>query len=345
MNYPYEAVYCDSDTALYMAARFVQDDYIIVTHPNLQPKRFKNKTEFKQWLEEYNDVADFEYWKKYELDEFTITACAEVKPELEDPVEAGVASFDFFIGRVKARQLAPQYYCVIGGEGNFRYEEAQLHPYKSGRSEKPIMFQQIKDAVIKKYKNRVIIVNSAEADDKMSEIGWQNYLHFKRTGKWKYVLGFIDKDLKMIISPQFNCYTEDEEKKKVVIPTPFEAARCFASQCLTGDATDFIKGLPALTDEIRTKYSIRKANGVGKATAEKLLADCETPTQLFERVVEAYKSYYGVEKVDVVGHRSDTLNWNWLDYLQENANLLWLRRDDKKFEVSEFLTKLGVEYE
>jgi hypothetical protein len=71
---------------------------------------------------------------------------------------------------------------------------------------------------------------------------------------------------------------------------PFEALKRFYSQILTGDKVDNIPGL----------------KGIGPAKSAKIIADCTNEQELFEAVLKAYD--------------------NDLNYLTENAQLLWIRR-------------------
>ena len=67
---------------------------------------------------------------------------------------------------------------------------------------------------------------------------------------------------------------------------------------------------------------------------------------MFERVVEAYKSYYGVDREKFTSWDDQDYMWNWLDYLQDNAQLLWLRREEGEvYKITKTLDKLGIQYD
>lgn len=333
----YELTLVDSDTGLFRACKFVQEDFVVVKN-NITEEvvEFPTQTSFwghhgkkvGGWLAEENIKRDLLGLPAYTPEDFTMSqVMSRLKPDIENHIEKAIENFDLFVGKVKAAGYSKDYRLFIGGEGNFRYAEAELIPYKHGRSDKPIVFQEVKERIIKKYKSKIILAYDVETDDKLSEWGWVNYQHYKQTGEWRWLLGYVDKDLKQIISPYYNPY--DEEDKSITVPTPFDCAKAFATQCLMGDKnTDNIQGL----------------KGIGEAKAAKILEGATNPKELFERVVEAYKSFYGIEKKEVEGHRG-VLNWNYLDFLQDSANLLWLRRKDEKFCIGNFLDKLGVEYE
>lgn len=103
--------------------------------------------------------------------------------------------------------------------------------------------------------------------------------------------------------------------------------------------------MPNFTKEIQEKYQLGGTRGIGRATALKYLEGCETIRDLFERVVEAYKSYYGIEKQELVSHDGKALMWDWLDYLQDSAQLLYLRREEgEMYHICTTLDKLGIGY-
>lgn len=353
MSSKYQLVIVDADTPLFKAAKAVQQDYIIVTRKSDgATKRYKNKTEF--WghhkkkeggeLAKNNAIRISRGLEPNSPEDYEVEECAELIPEITDHIEFGVEQFDRFIGKLKRLNVAEDYQLAIGGDGNFRYDIAQQLAYKGARKDKPLLFLEIKEAIIQKYRNKVVVVNGQECDDYCSIKGTENFKHFLKTGEWKYVISFCDKDLQQIISPQLNY---EEENPEVFTPSPFEATKCFAVQLLSGDlSTDNILGLPNFTKEIQEKYELGGTRGIGKATALKYLEPCQTIKELFERVVEAYKSYYGVEKQEVVSHRGEALMWDWLDFLQDNAQLLYLRREEgERYHICTTLDRLGVNYE
>ena len=129
----------------------------------------------------------------------------------------------------------------------------------------------------------------------------------------------------------------------IITSTPLEAAFSLGQQCLKGDSVDSIKGLPQITPELCTKYGIRKSKTIGDTTAANYLKGCTTPKEIFERVVEAYKAYYGDEKKEFVSFRGEKFERNWLDHLDEQFQLLRMRTtDEPNPHVSVFLKSLGV---
>lgn len=348
----YKMLWLDADTPLLQAALYVQETYITATLKGTdRTRRFKNKTIFwghhnkkdAGWLAEFNANRKRAGLSALLPEDFEIEEHVELREDIADHMDEAVKQWDYYIGRIKALDFADNYRVCIGGDGNFRYDLAQQKPYKGHRPDKPVLFWEVREEIINKYGNKINIIDGCEADDFLSQIGWENYQNYKKTGKWDYVIGFIDKDLEMIIGPYFRF---NEEKPEVKIRTITEAARSFCKQMLTGDSTDNIPGLPQLTPEICDKYGVRKGKGVGPKKAEAIIDPCDTTKEMFERVVECYKSHYGADRTQFRSHRGEELNWNYLDYLEENAGLLWLRRDvNEPYSIMDSLKKLGIDPE
>lgn len=340
-------MYIDSDTPLVRCAKMVQKDYVVITNNGTQEqKTFNNVTEFHGawqkkeggWLGEVNKFLGTSFKSD---DHFAIETYSELLSDI-DPLKDAEEKFDFFVGRMKALNLADDYKLVVGGKDNFRYDCAQYKPYKDGRPPKPLIYEELKELIIKKYKSKVIVANGMEADDVLSIEAYKNYQNYLRTKQWDTLLCFIDKDLKQCVSPYIN---PDKTEEGVTYQTPEQAAYCFAFQCVMGDiSTDNIYGVPALTKEIREKYGLGNTKGVGEKTVEKLLQG-RTTKEMFEIVVDCWKSYYGEEKKEFTSWRGDKLEWNWLDYLNDSARLLYLlRKDGEVYHISDTLNRLKVVY-
>lgn len=348
----FDLMIVDADTALFRAAKFIQEDYIVVTHKSSgRTLEFANKTLFwGHWkkkaggeLSKINEKRGEKDLPPFLPEEFEIEELARLSPEIKDHLEEAEKSFDYFIGHIKKIANCKDYHLYIGGDYNFRYDIAHILKYKGERKEKPILFEEVRDLILKKYKNKITICEGVEADDQLSVLGAENYKHFRKTGEWKYLLCYIDKDIKMVISPHIN----PDKEEGIIFNTPLEAARCYCSQLISGDlGTDNILGLPNLSEEVQEKYSLRKSKGVGVATALKLLEGAESIKELFERVVEAYRGYYGADITVFTSHRGEEIGYSWLDFLQENAMLLYMHHSDHtKYQISDTLDKLGVDYE
>lgn len=341
----FELFIVDSDTALFTAAKYVQEDYVLVKSKLTGIEReFKNKTTFlgtKKTGEVGGWIGELNTWlgTSFNRDDFEVTQMTRLRTDITNHLEEAEKQFAYFVKEIKDLNVAKDYRLCLGGQGNFRYDIAKILAYKGERKEKPIIFSELRDKVFAQYKSKVIIANDCESDDTLGIHGAENQAHFRRTGQYKYVLGYLDKDIKQVWSPTVFLNAKEEGVKFL---TPFESAHHFAWQLLKGDkSVDNIQGLPDLAKETREKYGLRKAVGCGEVAATTILEGCVEIKELFERVVECYKLYY-VAAQDVAGQQ-----YTWKEFLNENAILLWMQRSkDQRFNIfTDLLDKLGVNYD
>lgn len=180
----------------------------------------------------------------------------------------------------------------------FREALAKTAPYKGNRTqEKPFHFHNLTELMVNHYDCK--IAKGMEADDLMSvdqNIGLP---------ECETVICSRDKDLRITpgkhyswacgVKPAIPLYTVDklgwlEEPVKGKL---FGAGlKFFYAQTIMGDTVDNIPGIP----------------GKGPAFAYKLLNECETESQMLDRVLDAYEKY--------------TTDWD--SYFDEQASLLWI---------------------
>lgn len=343
----FEKIILDGDTPLFRAAKSVEEDYVIVTTKSDGTEReFKTLTAFYGHHSKKTggqlELDNLSNGTRLTHEDFEYEQLVRLKPEIKagEHLEKALDSFHKFIGTLANTGYADEIEIAIGGSKCHRHGLAKVLKYKGERAEKPLLFQEVREAIIDQYPLAIKVCDGMEADDYLSIKGYENFKEYKKTGVWKYLLAFIDKDILMAISPSIDFY---QLRKGIHFQTPAGGATCFASQLLSGDkSTDNILGLPNYTDEIRSKYGLRKGKGIGKATALKLIEDCDTKEQ-FKRVAEAYKSYYGDED-KFISWDGEELTYSWLDHLQETAHLIWmLRGEDELIDMREFLGLMGVD--
>lgn len=350
----YDLCIVDADTILYQAAALLQENSILVTHKQSgRKKKFKGVKDFyglgkskdKGWIGQQNALRKEKGQPLLSVDDFDIEQTAELKdaPPGMTLLEYGLQTIDFKVGDIKRVMDAESYQLYIGGSGNFRFDAAHILPYKGQRTDKPLMFKELRDAFLDKYRSKVVVArNGLEADDEVSIKGWESYRHFLKTGEHKYILSYVDKDLKSIPCPYFN-YMKIEEG--ITYPTIEDCARHFCIQLLCGDkSTDNIQGLPNISKEFASKYNVTQ-RGIGFATAEKILSGCTTPKEMYSTVVEAYKSYYGEDEFEFTSFRGEKSMRTWLDMLRENAILLYMCRtydEAGNWDIAVTLNRMGV---
>lgn len=198
-------------------------------------------------------------------------ACTCEDDDSEDYVFSKV---DDIIDKITFYTDSDEYRVFLTGSNNFR--KAIYPEYKAHRpTEKPFWLQAIREYLVKEFKAEVC--EGQEADDAMG---------INQTEET--IICTIDKDLLMIPGQHYN-FVKDEFKTV----TYLDGLKHFYMQCLQGDRSDNIKGIP----------------GVGPKKAERILDGCVTEYDLFKAVRNAY------------GNDEEFLM---------NGRVLWIRRNENE---------------
>lgn len=198
-------------------------------------------------------------------------ACTCEDDDSEDYVFSKV---DDIIDKITFYTDSEEYRVFLTGSNNFR---KTIYPeYKAHRpTEKPFWLQTIREYLVKEYKAEVC--DGQEADDALG---------INQTDQT--IICTIDKDLLMIPGQHYN-FVKDEFKTV----TYLDGLKHFYMQCLQGDRSDNIKGIP----------------GIGPKKAERILDGCISEYQMFKAVREAY------------GNDEEFLM---------NGRVLWIRRTENE---------------
>ncbi|AGH31977.1 hypothetical protein VPIG_00120 [Vibrio phage PWH3a-P1] len=355
----FKMCYVDSDTFVVRCAKLMQEDYIEVLHkPSGRKKEFKNKTEFGvrgekviegKWLDQQNKLRESKNLEPFPLEDFEILNKAKLNPEFstfEEALSQAEMVFASNIKGVKENMESEDYtLCMSSGNGNYRDYESKTIGYKSGRGEKPIYFQEFKDSVAKTYKNKIWWTDNEESEDHIQYIAkQQEALYGEDQSKWDACAAFVDKDVLQVYIPRKNF---DKYEDGWLSHDKMYCEKTLVAQTIAGDmSTDTIEGLPTLTESTTKYFGLRKANGVSKATAEKLLDGSKTIQEMWERAIFCYQQYYGFDKryqfKDVHGKDQD---WGWLDYMQQCYVLVKMRNYFGEIPcLRKYLSSIGVDY-
>lgn len=305
----------DADTLIFQAACVIQENFIIVQHvPTGKTKEFKNKTEFKDFLQikeknptEYRIISE-----ESRLSENLANGCYVVKNS---------------INKIKELPFIDDIIIFIGGSGNYRKDRYPY--YKAQRGKKPVALGDIYNFVVHKYSTDVVICNSKEAEDCASIVN-RYYLDeaIKRTANpkdTKCILFGVDKDLNISQGYRYN-YGKPE--LGVIWQDDLTCFKSFCIQMIIGDTSDNVSGLEGLSPVLKTKYNI-KHKGVGEKIAKSLLDNCKTKHEMLSLIVELYQGFYGPE-------------W-WLYKINENGLLLNIQQYDNEYwSLEECCEKLQV---
>lgn len=312
----------DFDTPIVRAAAVCQNNLTVVNKQTGKRKAFPSRTQFFKACPKASE-EDFLF-----IDEASL-----IEPDGDFKIEwRAYKGIKDIINRLSSLSWVGDFKLVYGGEGNFRFDIAKTIPYKGNRGDKPLLCDHLKEWIEKKWPEHVIRSYGIEADDILGHYGWTSYQLAKQAGDWRaapYVLVHIDKDINGV--PGLHMNTDDKEHKVYWVSNE-DSYRFFFTQLLYGDRTvDNIPGLKEMPESISDKFGVRKGKSIGKKTAEAIIGGADTIEEAFQRVVFCYKEVAGED---------------WKEYLQEQADLLWMQRapfpeKGSRFEVEEMLKRIG----
>lgn len=192
----------------------------------------------------------------------------------DDAADFAYARTEDLVDQIVTRSEADSFRIFLTGKNNFRYN---IYPeYKAHRpKEKPFWLQAIRDYLVANFNAEV--VDGQEADDALG---------INQTEET--MICSIDKDLLMIPGKHYN-FVKDE----FLEVNGYQGMYHFYKQCLMGDRSDNIKGIPK----------------VGPKNADKILNSCVTEKEMFDAVRDAY------------GNDEEFIM---------NARVLWIRRNENE---------------
>jgi hypothetical protein len=311
----------DADTILYASSAQQQLNKCLATNIEYGSQRlFESKTAFNEWAKENNrDKANYSF-----------ETISEIKPDAEP--RFAFQAIKQKVDNIVQAAGCDDYVLCIEGEGNFRKDfKSKFVDYKGQRSPKPILFEECREFFLKKYKKKVILSEGRETDDTCNILAWDSYnkgVASKDRSKCDVVLAYCDKDLAANSRGWMLNYNKLEEG--IFWNDSFTQSYNFATQLLTGDNADNIPGIEKLSKITKERFNI-KVEGVGPATAKKILADCKTEKDLAGRAYECYSAMYGEEE-------------GWEERLYENGFFLYLLRHEKdRWDLDRYLE--GTIYE
>lgn len=271
----------DADVVLYSSGFAAQKKFYIV-NGNIHNSKADAKAECDDSGQPYSVIAE-----GYEVEELS-HALHNAKSLIE---------------RCFKETGATDYTLYLTGDTNFRDDLVTYYKENRADSPKPYHYDAIKDYLINKW--GAVVVEGQEADDKMAQEQWKDFIASPKDMDCETVICTIDKDLDMVPGWHYN-WRKDVLYWQDMAP----ALLFFYTQLLTGDRVDNIQGVP----------------GIGPKKAEAILEGCETEIALYMRVLNEYHLAIKKYKIEVPKLFSGTDFDYAVEILQENADLLWMRR-------------------
>ena len=325
MRNEYDTVAIDGDILVYRAAAAGQHTYYDLYEDGELVDTFEYSKDAKGYVK---DMSEF-----FMIDDVLY----EIKPRLEYfELEKATNSFDTQMKYIKSKLKAKKYKLYLTGTGNYREKVATIRKYKGTREnvEKPYWLYNVKDYAVNKWGAKII--NGAETDDAISVVAYRGYKH--NPDNPNTVCVSADKDLLNTPGLHFNPDKDDEPQ----LIDDYTANQNFYRQILKGDkAVDNIQGCGGLCKKIAEKYGLRRIKSIGDKGAEKLLEDCETAKEMYDRCYEVYHAWYSQQPWDdekMIGWDNETetyqyKSWDGSDQektveelIEEQAHLLYMQR-------------------
>jgi hypothetical protein len=213
----------------------------------------------------------------------------ELQP-VENCLQIVRASLENALTAIKDKYGEVEYSIWLSGKKNFRDLVAVSKPYKGNRDAvpKPTYYMDVAEYLVEHW--GATYTDGIEADDALGIAA----MEAKEVGK-EFIIVSNDKDLHQIPGLHY-----DWIKKEFYSISPKEAKTQLFTQILSGDSTDNVPGL----------------EGIGPAKAAQILEGAQSPNEMVDRVVEAYKMHGPI---------------SWYSYLIEQARLVYILK--KKMDV------------
>lgn len=161
-------------------------------------------------------------------------------------------------------------FSIGGGGDTFRDVVAVSKVYKGNRTqEKPHHLKQLKEYAIEKYNPKV--VTGIESDDQISIWLYESYMKGMKTknkNKCTRIMVDLEKDCRT--TPSW--HIDPEKDKEPVWISTLDANRWCLTMAMGGDSADHYGGI----------------KGIGYKKAEKILEDCKTTKEMWDKTKETF---------------------------------------------------------
>lgn len=218
-----------------------------------------------------NVLAQFDNKKAYNKIKESLGEHELWTEHIVEPLSHALHSLNLTIGAIHARLQGSKQHFVLSGKGNYRNDFATVRPYKGNRdpTHKPVYYNDLRGYLVEKYKAEV--VDGAEADDYIGILASKD--------PDNSIIITNDKDLRQIEGWH---YDWTKENAKPFMATPESSTEYFYLQLAMGDPVDNIPGI----------------EGMAEAGARRLLKGANGPSDMENRVLNAYRAKYGKEEGD-----------------------------------------------
>ena len=315
MEKPVKDLYIDADSILHQCVAPQDKRLYRCTHiPSGRLKEWEKKVDVNSFIDSWVAANP----QKRSVEDFKVEQVVKFVGSLKAAQIAFAGKVEAIKEAVAKHSKFDKTFVCIGGPSNFRKSvEAKFVEYKAQRiSTNPTVFDDLVTFVKQQYADFCIVSDNEETDDVVIRAAFSGN-----------IVACMDKDIVANCTGWLYNYNKEEWKYN----SDKDRWMKFCQQMLEGDKSDNIPGVEKLSDEVKQKYGIT-TNGVGDATAEKLLSGCATEKEAWGRVIEAYSS-------------SPVSTEEWKERMQENAFFLWMCREKgQMFDLRDYLKGFGIDY-
>lgn len=324
----------DSDTPIYQICSNLENKFIKVTHKKDDSitavldgiREFKGlgkKISPQSWLGARNVERELENLPHLKVEDFNIEAGQELKMDKDKAIETAKIQIYGKLKNIKNQFNIPKITMVLGEGDNFRHKLKLCRPYKGNRSEtlRPLILKEIRQWCLDEL-GAIITTERAdgemvEADDVVEIYGSIGYQHYRKTGKFNYVVLASDKDArgnpKLLIDPDTHKGKDNPLKGKFKYPQAMliEATdrTCGDLEIITSKSGNSVKGYglkwlmyqAVLGSDPADNYDaighLDRKLDFGDLSAYKVLKPCKTAQECIQACVDVFTELlpYGVQ--------------------------------------------------
>ena len=335
----------DFDTPIYKACANMEIKTILVKHKTEGwEEEFANITTFKgrsrnikkdSWLGMKNLELEVAGKPPYTLDDFEITKKVKLKLPKEKAIEQVKIQIYKKIKNVRFQFRIPKIKLIIGGGKCFRHDLDLARPYKGTRKseDRPILLSEIREWV-KDTLDCEVAREGFEADDVVEHYGAKGYAHYRKTGKFNYLVIASDKDSKdlkkLLVDPDTYVGENNPLRGRYKFP---QAMLIESTDRDIGDigivhkqkSSDYkfygFKGLlwqAFLNGDGADNYNalshLNQNLNFGEDSAYKLLKPCKTAKESLQKTIDKFAELlpYGVQ---YTSHKGESLDVDTMTYM------------------------------
>lgn len=356
----------DADTLIYQACSNVENKFIRVTHKedkNLT-EELKNITAFrgmgkkiapKSWLGAINTERELEGLEPYTADDFEVEEAQKLKYDTEaQAIERAKIAIFTKLKDIKQQFGINKITLVLGEGDNFRHELPLCRKYKGQRkpSARPIILDKVRKWAVEHLEALIAAPRwdekSVEADDVVEYYGNIGYQHYKKTGKFNWLVIASDKDSmnnpKLLVNPDKHSGEGNPLRGR------FKQPQAMLIKDSIADAGDIdfkakangvdykfygFKGLlwqAFLSGDGADNYNCLSHLGqklnFGDESAYKVLKPCKTAKEALQATIDVFAEVlpYGVQYTDCHGVDHDV---DCMTYMDAYFKVAYMLRHDK----------------